>query len=83
LLDIILYLLDIIYKYVWLDGLFLKEICQMAKWVATALGAPWRLKRTRGRGALSGCLRGHPNGPKRTAQRVRLGRRVGDALTML
>jgi hypothetical protein len=40
-----------------------------------------RPKRTSGRGPLSGCPLGHPNGPKRTAQRIRLGRVGGDALT--
>jgi hypothetical protein len=37
--DIILYLLDIIYTDLWPEDLFSKEIGQMAKWVAAALGA--------------------------------------------
>jgi hypothetical protein len=49
---------------------------------ASAHWAQRSTKRIRERGPLSGCSRS-PNGPKRMTQRVRLDRRVGDALTHL
>jgi hypothetical protein len=49
---------------------------------ATQIWPRWaqRATQTRGRGAPSMCPRGHSNGPKRTAQRIRLGCHIGDAL---
>jgi hypothetical protein len=45
------------------------------------VGCSVRPKRTRGHVPLSECSCGHPNNPKRTAQRVHLDRSVGYALT--